>query len=233
MYYRLKIWHLDLTHKIKTRWSAGWSAPSPGWSPTIQRMVTSHQPCKGWSPTIPNLKVTNSVNFNKYLSSLTQCCNNFQWIIVHGTFVLGYSSPRKLLTSLVGWDLSRCVQIKKPRIYHVKSKPKRHNKIFIIILEAPYSKFPKQCKYCCQYLLTGYNTSWGWAVPSSGQASTSLALIVSLFSLFSETSVGGWEGFGRFGLVGLVWKFLFDRFGKFVLVGSVWFGRFGLVGLVC
>ena len=49
-YYTLEIWQLDLTHKIKTRWStmdgqpqsSGWSGhpPSQGWSPTVLRMVT-------------------------------------------------------------------------------------------------------------------------------------------------------------------------------------------------
>ena len=44
LYYRLAIWHLDLAHKIKTRWSAmdGYP-PSPGWSPTIPRKV-NHNP---------------------------------------------------------------------------------------------------------------------------------------------------------------------------------------------
>merc|ERR1711867_59076 len=42
VYYRLEIWHLALTHKIKARCSADGQPPSPGWSPTIQRMVTHH-----------------------------------------------------------------------------------------------------------------------------------------------------------------------------------------------
>ena len=37
--YRLVIWHLELTHKIKTRWSAmDGQPPSPGWSPTTQNL---------------------------------------------------------------------------------------------------------------------------------------------------------------------------------------------------
>ena len=43
VYYRLEIWNLALTHKIKTRCSAAGQPPSPGWSPTIRRMVTHHQ----------------------------------------------------------------------------------------------------------------------------------------------------------------------------------------------
>ena len=42
VYYRLEIWNLALTHKIKTRCSAIGQPSSPGWSPTIQRMVTHH-----------------------------------------------------------------------------------------------------------------------------------------------------------------------------------------------
>ena len=39
--YRHEIWHLGLTHKIKTRLSTMDGQPqSPGWSPTIPRMVT-------------------------------------------------------------------------------------------------------------------------------------------------------------------------------------------------
>ena len=47
VYYRLEIWHMDLTHKIKTRLKLLW-------------MVSHHQqdgllPSKGWLPTIQNL----------------------------------------------------------------------------------------------------------------------------------------------------------------------------------
>ena len=50
VYYRLWIWHIDLTHKIKTRWSVmDGQPPSPGWSATIQRMVT-HHPMDGHPP---------------------------------------------------------------------------------------------------------------------------------------------------------------------------------------
>ena len=43
VYYGLEIWHQDLTHKIKTRWSAmDGQSPSLGWSPTIPRIVTHH-----------------------------------------------------------------------------------------------------------------------------------------------------------------------------------------------
>ena len=46
VYYRLAIWQLELSHKIKTSWSAmDGQPPSPGWSPTIPRMVT-HPPSK-------------------------------------------------------------------------------------------------------------------------------------------------------------------------------------------
>ena len=46
LYYRLEIWHLDLTHKIKTRLNAiDGQPPSPGWSQTIPRMVTNHPKC--------------------------------------------------------------------------------------------------------------------------------------------------------------------------------------------
>ena len=40
--YRLEIWHLDFTQKIKTRWSGDGQPPSPRWSPNIPRMVTHH-----------------------------------------------------------------------------------------------------------------------------------------------------------------------------------------------
>ena len=44
VYYRLEIWHMDLTHKIKTMLSAiDGQPPSPGGSPTIPRKVT-HNP---------------------------------------------------------------------------------------------------------------------------------------------------------------------------------------------
>ena len=44
LYYRLEIWHLDLTHKIKTRLNAIDGHPTfQGWSPTIPRKVT-HNP---------------------------------------------------------------------------------------------------------------------------------------------------------------------------------------------
>ena len=43
VYYRLEIWHRDLTHKIKTRWSTmDGQPPFLGWSPTIPWMVTHH-----------------------------------------------------------------------------------------------------------------------------------------------------------------------------------------------
>ena len=43
MYYILWIRHIDLTYKIKIRWSVmDGQPPSPRWSPTIQRMVTHH-----------------------------------------------------------------------------------------------------------------------------------------------------------------------------------------------
>ena len=43
VYYRLEIFHRDLTHKIKTRWSAmDGQPPSPGWSPNLPWMVTQH-----------------------------------------------------------------------------------------------------------------------------------------------------------------------------------------------
>ena len=39
VYYGLEIWHQDLTHKIKTRWSAiDGQPPSLEWSPTIQNL---------------------------------------------------------------------------------------------------------------------------------------------------------------------------------------------------
>ena len=68
VYYRLVIWHLDLTHKTKTRWSAmDGQLQSPGWSPTI-----------GWPPTMQNLptKCKQHCFFFKYLSlkiSLINC----------------------------------------------------------------------------------------------------------------------------------------------------------------
>ena len=74
VYYRLEIWHRDLTHKIKTRWSAmDGQPPSPGWSPTIQNLpergvlqtwtlahihYSQNQDqvkCHGWSATIPRM----------------------------------------------------------------------------------------------------------------------------------------------------------------------------------
>ena len=69
VYFRLGIWHINLTHKIRSRWSAmDGHPPSPVWSPTIPRMVTHHSkstrrhwsvmdgqpPSPGWSPTIQN-----------------------------------------------------------------------------------------------------------------------------------------------------------------------------------
>ena len=39
LHYRLAIWHKDLTHKIKTMWSAmDGQPPSRGWSSTIQNL---------------------------------------------------------------------------------------------------------------------------------------------------------------------------------------------------
>ena len=49
VYYRLEIWHLDLTHKIKkgevrmvSHHLKDGYPPSKGWSTTIQRMVNHH-----------------------------------------------------------------------------------------------------------------------------------------------------------------------------------------------
>ena len=48
LYYKLEIWHLDLTHKIKTGWQLLWmvshhhqngNPPSKGWVPTIQNLM--------------------------------------------------------------------------------------------------------------------------------------------------------------------------------------------------
>ena len=61
VYYRLRIWHLDLTHKTKTR-------PDDnlyGWSPTIPRMVTHHP--KDGHPT--GRKDTTDSEFGTYLDS--------------------------------------------------------------------------------------------------------------------------------------------------------------------
>ena len=48
VYYRLRLWHLDLAHKIKTRWQ-------------LPVMVSHHHrdgfpPSQGWSPLIQNLQ---------------------------------------------------------------------------------------------------------------------------------------------------------------------------------
>ena len=75
VYYRLGIWHLDLTHKTMTRWQLPWMVtyhpldghpPSKIWSPTFQNMVTiqklvthqakeGHPPSPVWSLTVPSL----------------------------------------------------------------------------------------------------------------------------------------------------------------------------------
>ena len=73
-YYRLEIWHQDLTQKIRTRWSTMDSQPqSPGWSRTIPRMVThhpkdGHPPSQGESQSISRLSV--SVLTNSMVSDL-------------------------------------------------------------------------------------------------------------------------------------------------------------------
>ena len=55
VYCRLRILQLNLTHKTNIRWQLPWmDSPSPGWPPTIARMVINHpkygyQPFKRWS----------------------------------------------------------------------------------------------------------------------------------------------------------------------------------------
>ena len=47
LYYRLGNWHLDLTHKINTRWQLLWMIS--------HHHQDGHPPSKGWLPTIQNL----------------------------------------------------------------------------------------------------------------------------------------------------------------------------------
>ena len=69
VYYILRIWHLDLTHKTNNRGQLSWmftdhsqddNPPSKLWSLTIQNMATHFskdgpQPTQGWSPTTPRM----------------------------------------------------------------------------------------------------------------------------------------------------------------------------------
>jgi len=49
LFYKLGIWHLDLTHKIKTRWQMIWMVS--------HHHHDGHPPFKGWLSTIQNLTV--------------------------------------------------------------------------------------------------------------------------------------------------------------------------------
>ena len=77
LYYRLEIWHLDLTHKIKTMLSAiDGQPPSPGWSPTIPRKVT-HNPKSTWRNCTTELKFANKTKLIKSKSG------EVPWMVCH------------------------------------------------------------------------------------------------------------------------------------------------------
>ena len=91
-----------------------------------------------------------------------------------------------------------------------------------------YQACPSTASSMYYFQLREENTSLGCAVPSSGQASTSLALIRALFSLIDLHAIVSYEfNFGAFTL--LLW---FGMLGLVSLILQVWFERFGLGGLV-
>ena len=109
LYYRLEIWHLDLTHKIETMLSAiDGQPPSPGWSPTIPRKVT-HNPKSTWRNCTTELKFANKTKLIK-----SRSCE-VPWMVIHyskGAYPPAKIDQNKLCYPLKIWLLDLTQKIK-------------------------------------------------------------------------------------------------------------------------
>ena len=108
-YYRLEIWHLDLTHKIKTRLSAiDDQPPSPEWSTTIQKKVF-HNSKYTWRNCTTELKFTNKTKIKIRWSALDSQPQFLGWL---PTIPLSKIYQKKLCYRLEIWHLDFTQKIK-------------------------------------------------------------------------------------------------------------------------